>query len=218
MERMTEEEQTAEVFENDIQLYLSMFCERDEIEDMREQPQSVWNAALRYIYHHVFKGGALKQRKCIDNPNSNIQSTYNAYNYELVLDVLDVYIYDMCMRYNKEVSILGFSTLTGIDESIIHDWGNNERKLSNLSSQIYKKLYHYREESLSNKLATGKQNPVGVIAILNRQYGWASPYTSDSNRQKQQLSGDDVRALLTASNGQNEPKMIETQDVVVDGE
>lgn len=199
MEVITAQEQTVEVFENDIQLYLSMFCERDGIEDMREQPQSVWNSALRYIYHHVFKGGILKRRKCIDNPNSNIQSTYNAYNYELVLDVLDIYIFDMCMRYNKEVSILGFSTMTGIDESIIHDWGNNERKLSNLSSQIYKKLYHYREESLSNKLATGKQNPVGVIAILNRQYGWASPYTSDSNRQKRALADAELPKLGSAN-------------------
>lgn len=195
MERATEQEQTTEVFENDIQLYLTMFCERDGIEDMREQPQSVWNSALRYIYHNVFKNGALKQHKCIDNPNSTIQSTYNSYDYDMVLDVLDIYIFDMCMRYNKEVSILGFSTMTGIDESVIYDWGNESTKLSTTSAKIYKKLYHYREESLSNKLATGKQNPVGVIAILNRQYGWASPYTADSNRQKRALTDAELPRL-----------------------
>lgn len=215
MERVTEQEQTTEVFENDIQLYLSMFCERDGIEDMTEQPQSVWNAALRYIYHHVFKGGVLKQHKCIDNPNSTIQSTYNSYNYDMVLDVLDIYIYDMCMRYNKEVSIIGFSTLTGINESVIYDWGNESTKLSTVSLEIYKKLNRYREESLSNKLATGKQNPVGVIAILNRQFGWASPYTSDARKQQSKLSSEEIRALLSTRNGQNEPKQIETQDIVV---
>jgi hypothetical protein len=51
--------------------------------------------------------------------------------------------------------------------------------------KIYKKLSSMREESLSNKLADGKQNPVGVIAMLNRHYGWASPYTSDSNKNRQ---------------------------------
>ena len=52
-----------------------------------------------------------------------------------------------------------------------------------------------REESLSNKLADGKQNPVGVIAMLNRHYGWASPYTADSNRQKQSLSASELPKL-----------------------
>ena len=56
-----------------------------------------------------------------------------------------------------------------------------------------------REESLSNKLADGKQNPVGVIAILNRQYGWASPYTADSNRYKKSLSDSEL-PILSNSN------------------
>ena len=101
----------------------------------------------------------------------------------------------MCMVNNKEVSILGFITLTGIDESIIYDWGNNSNKLSTTAPKIYKKLSQMREESLSNKLADGKQNPVGVIAMLNRHYGWASPYTADSNRQKQTLSASELPKL-----------------------
>ena len=106
----------------------------------------------------------------------------------------------MCMRYDKEVSIIGFCTLTGIDESIIYDWGNGESgKLSTSSSKIYKKLSQFREESLSNKLVTGNKNPVGVIAVLNRQYGWASPYTSDSNRQKNTLTAAEL-PKLDASN------------------
>lgn len=195
MERVIEQEQTPEVFENDMQLHLTMFCEENHIKDMKEESQAVWNSCLRYIYKHVFKGGVLKQRKCIDNPNGTMRSTYNSYDYDMVLDVLDIYIYDMCMRYNKEVSVIGFSTMTGIDESVIYDWGNESTKLSTKSTQIYKKLYHYREESLSNKLATGKQNPVGVIAILNRQYGWASPYTADSNRQRRALTDAELPRL-----------------------
>ena len=102
----------------------------------------------------------------------------------------------MCMKYDKEVSVIGFSTLTGIDESVIYDWGNGESgKLSTSSSKIYKKLSQFREESLSNKLVTGNKNPVGVIAVLNRQYGWASPYTSDSNKQKRTLSAAELPKL-----------------------
>lgn len=202
MEKVQEQEQTIEVFENDIQLYLSMFCEENGIEDMTKEPQSRWNSCLRYIYKYVFKSNnnLLRQTDNIYNINNPIPSTYNSYNYDTVLKILDIYIFDMCMRYDKEVSIIGFSTLTGIDESIIYDWGNGESgKLSTSSSKIYKKLNQYREESLSNKLVTGSKNPVGVIAVLNRQYGWASPYTSDSNKQRKSISAEEIRQLLPQS-------------------
>ena len=48
---------------------------------------------------------------------------------------------------------------------------------------------------MSNKLADGKQNPVGVIAMLNRHYGWASPYTSDSNKNRQSLTAAELPKL-----------------------
>ena len=199
MEKVQGTENTIEVFENDIQMYLSMFCEEQGIEDMTKEPQSRWNSCLRYIYKYVFKNhnNLLRQTDNIYNINNPIPSTYNSYNYDTVLKILDIYIFDMCMRYDKEVSIIGFSTLTGIDESIIYDWGNGESgKLSTLSSKIYKKLNEFREESLSNKLVTGNKNPVGVIAVLNRQYGWASPYTSDSNRQKTALTAAELPKLI----------------------
>ena len=195
MEKVQDQEQTIEVFENDIQLYLSMFCEENGIEDLKKESQSVWNSCLHYIYKHVFANGCLKQSNNIYNINNNIPSNYNSYDYDMVLKVLDIYIFDMCMRYDKEVSVIGFSTLTGIDESVIYDWGNGSTKLSATSAKIHKKLSQFREESLSNKLVTGNKNPVGVIAVLNRQYGWASPYTSDSNRQKKALTDAELPKL-----------------------
>jgi hypothetical protein len=116
------------------------------------------------------------------------------YNYNIINQLLDYYIY-LCSINNKEISIMGFSKLTGIDTDTINSWGNNENKLSSSCSVIYKKLSQMREESLSNKLADGKQNPVGVIAMLNRHYGWASPYTADSNRQKSSLTAAELPKL-----------------------
>ena len=104
----------------------------------------------------------------------------------------------MCNTYNKEVSIMGFSKLTNIPYITIEEWGNNYNNTNRLSSMglnIYKKLHIERQESLSNKLADGKQNPVGVIAILNRHYGWASPYTADSNKQKKVLDATELPRL-----------------------
>lgn len=172
-----------------------MFCEENGIEDMKKESQSVWNGALRYIRRHVFNNkDVLKSKDNINIYNNNIPSTFNAYNYDTVNSICDIYI-DLCFINDKEVSIIGFSNLTGIDNETINVWGNNDNKLSNLSFGIYKKLSQFREESLSNKLVTGNKNPVGVIAVLNRQYGWASPYTSDSNRQKRPLTADELPKL-----------------------
>lgn len=165
-----------DIFENDLDLYLHLFCEENNIQDIRKESQAVWNSCLRYIYKHVFKDkNILKSKNNIDNNNSIMSSNYNAYNYDLLMYIVDIYIYDMCMKYDKEVSVLGFSTLTGIEDSVIHEWGNKGTKLSSKSSAIIRKLRQYREESLSNKLATGNKNPVGVLAILNRHYQWNMP-------------------------------------------
>ena len=209
MEKVHDQEQTIEVFENDIQLYLSMFCEENGIEDMKKESQSVWNGALRYIRRHVFNNkDVLKSKDNINIYNNNIPSTFNAYNYDTVNNICDIYI-DLCFINDKEVSIIGFSNLTGIDNETINVWGNNDNKLSSLSFGIYKKLSQFREESLSNKLVTGNKNPVGVIAVLNRQYGWASPYTSDSNRQKRTLTADEL-PKLTGNEDTKQHKMIES--------
>lgn len=99
------------------------------------------------------------------------------------------------MRYDKEVSIIGFSTLTGIDESVIYDWGNGSTKLSSTSAKIYKKLNEFREESLSNKLVTGRQNPVGVLGVLNRHYQWNMPGVSREQAGNRALSAAELPKL-----------------------
>lgn len=199
MEKVQEQEQTIEVFENDIQMYLTMFCEEQGIDDMKKESQSVWNGALRYIRKHVFNNkDVLKSKDNINIYNNNIPSTFNAYNYNTVNNICDIYI-DLCFINDKEVSIIGFSNLTGIDTELIYNWANENTKLSTTSFNVYKKLSQFREESLSNKLVTGNKNPVGVIAVLNRQYGWASPYTSDSNKQRKSISAEEIRQLLPQS-------------------
>ena len=206
MERVEHTENTIEVFENDIDLYLHQFQDEQNIDDLRTAPQSVWNGALMYVNRHVFKPNpqALKSNNKynteIYNNNTNIATNYNMYNYELVNKVLDYYIY-LCQINNKEISVIGFENLTGITQETIYTWGENNNKLSSSCSEIHKKLVKMREESLSNKLVDGKQNPVGTIAVLNRQFGWASPYVSDSNRQKSSLTAAELPKL-----GANNPQ------------
>ena len=199
MEKVQDQEQTIEVFENDIQMYLTMFCEENGIEDMKKESQSVWNGALRYIRRHVFNNkDVLKSKDNINIYNNNIPSTFNAYNYDTVNNICDIPI-DLCFINDKEVSIIGFSNLTGIDTELIYNWGNENTKLSTTSFKIYKKLSQFREESLSNKLVTGKQNPVGILGVLNRHYQWNLPGVSREQTGKRMLTDAELPKLNTQS-------------------
>lgn len=200
MEKVEAAEDTQEVFENDIELYLRIFCEKNKIKDMTTQPQSVWNSALYYIYKNVFKGTNKLKDKNNRTAYSCMESDCNRYDLDKCLEVLYIYIYDMCMKYDKEVSVLGFSTLTGISDQAMYNWRDGKGSGSSQKGiDIIQKLQHFREESLSNKLVSSKQNPVGTIAVLNRQFGWASPYTSDSNRQKQPLTAAELPKLAPSN-------------------
>lgn len=195
VEKVQNAELTVEVFENEMDLYLKLFCEEQKIEDLRAASQSIWNAALMYIKRHVFSTpDILKSTSNIINNNSIMDSTYNAYNYDLVSDICDYYIY-LCMMYDKEVSINGFTFLTGISKDSIYGWGNERTRLSSKSSEIYKKLNEYREESLSAKLATANKNPVGILAILNRHYAWNLPGVSKEHTEKRALSASELPKL-----------------------
>ena len=82
------------------------------------------------------------------------------------------------------------------------DWGADERKLSTKGFDIVQKLRLFREESLSNKLATGNKNPVGVLAILNRHFAWNLPGVSRENTAKAIKTAADLPQLGTDENAQ----------------
>lgn len=199
-----ENTETSQVYENDMELYLSQFCKDQKIEDIRQESQSVWNAALMYIKRHAFNDPDCLKSKEMHNIDGFLggYSNYNAYDYKLINRICDYYIY-MCMMYDKEVSAIGFSLLTGIDRYTIATWRDEGTKSSPLSSDIGKKISDFREESLSAKLATAKRNPVGILAILNRHYGWNLPGVSrEQQNHKQALTASDL-PQLGGANGQN---------------
>lgn len=174
-------EDTPEVFENDIDLYLQMFCEQYGIEDMTQEPQSRWSAAMQYIYKNVFKNGCLRLQGKLEGYNNTTKglnkSNCYTYDYEKVDRVADHYIY-LCDLYDKGKTIKGFSYLTGIGEETIYGW---ERKkdsmLSSSGSEIYKKLITAYEDSGESKLWSNR-NAVAQMAIQNRRFGWNLPGVS----------------------------------------
>lgn len=188
-------ESEIEIYENDIDMYLKLFCEENGINNIKEESQSVWNAALMYIKRRVFNTpDTLKSHVNIINNNSIMDSNYNAYNYDLVLSVCNYYIY-ICNVYNKGVTISGFSKLTGIGEETIYDWGREDsRKLSTKSSEIYKKLSTEYENSLESKLWSNK-NPVAHMAIANKRFGWNISDSGKEYRPNRALSASELPKL-----------------------
>ena len=198
MEKVQEQEQTAEVFENDIALYLKMFCEEQGIEDMRQASQSVWNAALMYIKRHVFNDKSiLKMSAPLEGySNNNIylnNSNCNSYDISKVDNICNYYIY-ICYMYEKEISIMGFSKLTGINQDTIHDWGNEVNKLSTTGCEIYKKLTAEREESLGAKLVS-LRHPTAIAILLNKHFGYNLPGVSKEQTSKRALSASELPRL-----------------------
>ena len=192
MERVKDanENITVDVFENDILLWLGQWKDEQGVDDLCKITQQRWNAALYFIYKHVFKGkDELLRDKTLFNNNSAALTHCDRYNYQLCMDILDIYIHDMCMVYDKEISIIGYTTLTGISYQTVMEWGYRGIQSSSKAVEILEKLQQYSEESLSDKLISSKSNPVGVIAVLNHRHGWASPYTSDANRNRPQVLG-----------------------------
>lgn len=185
-----------EIYENEIELYLQLYCEKCKIEDLVKESQGRWNGALRYIQKNVFPNRkSLKNEEKIQIEGGCMASTFNAYDYEKLNEICDIYI-DLCFRYDKEISVLGFCNLLGFSTETVYVWKRRQGELSSKGVDILEKLKTFREESLSGKLVTGVKNPVGIIAVLNRQFGWSSPYTNDSNKQSQKSLEEEKLPIL----------------------
>lgn len=182
-----------EIYDTKIEAYIKQFCDEQHIPDIKLESQSVWNGCLMYVRRNVFPDKSeLKSTEILGNAPLNC----NAYDCNKLMPIVDYYIY-LCGIYDKEVSVMGFSKLTGIDPDSIYQWGYDTGRVSSLGLVIYKKLMKEREESLSAKLATGNKNPVGILAILNRHYQWNLPGVSKEPTKKA-LSIEELPQLPTA--------------------
>lgn len=199
MQRVEQEQQTIEVFENDIDLYLHQFQDEQEIEDLRTVPQTIWNACLMYIQRHVFTNrDMLKQKNNIYTDNTLMATNCNSYDYDLLNNICDYYIYITAL-YDKECSIYGFSKLTNINYQNIMEWGNNynnSNRLSTKSCEIYKKLTNEREQSLVAKLVSMK-HPTAMAIILNKEYNYNLPGVSKEQANKNSLTAAELPKLGT---------------------
>jgi len=192
MEVVQDTVNTIDIFKNDVDMYIKLFCEENNIDDLCSISQNRFSALLYYLYLHVFKDN-LKSSKQYSNGLFD-NTTYNAYDIDLICEIVDLYCF-ISDQYDKIISVQGFCKMTGISQNTLYEWGNGNRciKASSRSSEIFKRLTAERERTLADRLASGVKNPVGVLGCLNHWHNWAGVGNMEE-RKPQQISLSDVRS------------------------
>lgn len=178
-EMVAEEVKDIVIHENDIDSCIFDICEREGI-DLYKAKQGQWRYVLNRAGERLFKNtDILKDKSIVYNLGSNIPSTNNRYDYEKVNRLCDYYIM-ISDKYNKLVSIIAFSYLSGIDDTTIDKW----KEPSSSGFGIWKKLSERRQDSLKDRLFDSN-NPVGAMSIGNTEYLWNLPGVSNRREQRE---------------------------------
>lgn len=184
---VNDEKKSAAYFRNAIPAALHDF-EIETGKSAEEMTQSCFSAALMYIHDRVISKYDLQtniNRYLYDN-------TMKAYDTTLLDTIADVYI-AIGSRYTKVVSLYGFHLLTGINYDVILTWSSNTRR--NLTPEmlaITKKIESASEQSKRDLLTDKGRNPVGILALLNHDYGYNLPGVSREVAPAR-LSADEIR-------------------------
>ena len=148
-------------------------------------PQNRYNAGLMYICKTVFQDRKPLFFQAYKNTIPGYENSISrVYDPDIVSSIAELYIY-LCHRYDKDISIYGFSLLTGINSETIKLWYADYKNGSSLNGgpenvsrkhfEIAKRIAESRQESLTGMLTSGRHNVVGTLAALNHLYGWNEP-------------------------------------------
>lgn len=176
---------TVDVFKSDIDMYINLWMEERNIEDMCRVSQNRWYNCCKYIYENVFK---VNPKYLKDDNNIN-----NAYDTDKVNNILDLYI-DLCNDYEKIINITGFTFFTGIHRDTLNGWVNGVQ-LGSSGSDICKKLDEMREESLVGLQVSGKGNPMNYMPSLNKYCGFNMPGVRDQGARARALTASELPKL-----------------------
>lgn len=176
---------TVDVFKDDIDMYINLWMEERNIEDLCKISQNRWYNCCKYVYENVFK---VNPKYLKDDNNIN-----NAYDTDKVNEVLDIYI-DLCNDYEKVVNIVGFTFFTGIHRDTLNGWVNGVQ-LGSSGSDICKKLDEMREESLVGLQVSGKGNPMNYMPSLNKYCGFNMPGVRDQGSRVRALTASELPKL-----------------------
>lgn len=182
----------AKVIFDDIVKY---YCDEHGIEE-NDIPPAMWNDIIDEIHEKVFLNNPQMLK---DTPN-----TLNAYNPDKVIYIYNLYR-RLCNSHCQEVTLKGFTDLTGIDKQSIYNWKDkvnnniynansdnngecNNKRVSTFSFDLHEKIMSDNEQSLEAMLHDKRYNPMKVLPSLNKKHGWNLPGVSKEQAKNNGLS------------------------------
>lgn len=204
------------VYDNAIEMYFHEYFDNRGIsidgDDYKKVDNSVFEAAFRYVYKKLFKPDKTTVRY------NNKKTKINLRDIDELDRIADAYI-----NIIKDYAIVPFDKffleMTGIHGDTFNSWKNKEYKHGGLSqeySELTQKIHCLSKEQGFNRLVDDK---TGLMQVANNDPWLGMEYNNKRQLEEataRQLTSTDIRAMLTARDGQNDAKAIETQDVVVD--
>ena len=176
-------EKDASYYKNAIPETFLTACKMLGYTDPANITQNNYNACLMFIAENIMTRQELKEN------NSN------RYNMKLLSDIADIYI-ALCYRYNKIVSLYGFSLLCNIPIHNIEQWKcERVRNATPEVMDMLKKLETAAEASKRGLLTDKGKNPVGVLALLNHDNGYNVGYSRESASERA-LSISEIRQKI----------------------
>lgn len=208
IERVEDNELTPTYMMHRIEDLTIDYCDSEQIETIRELTPQQFNAFLTFLRVNIIPDKKmLKSKELYQIPGTNIKSNGNRYNYDLLDSILDIYIL-LAQKYNKPMSLVGYSCFTGIDINLLVTWSNSngyKHQLSNKNKVIIEKLNRFREESLRN-LSFTEKNQVAYIAAGNHLYNWGDAIPRPQEQEVEARTVEELPQLggnLSLTDGQN---------------
>lgn len=185
------------VYPNKLTVYLHeyyyRFCKNeDEIDSyIQKSPQNTFHGCMRYLYNKLIKD------------NYIVKDSNSRYIIENLEYLLAIYL-DLCMVYDKAVTVCGYAYLIGTNTdqftALCGDINNNlsgnlKGELSVRFKLILKQLISEREGSLAAKLTASKGNMLGLLAVQNHYHNWNAPGISYDDTRKAALDASQLPQL-----------------------
>lgn len=187
------------IYRNDFERCAHEYCEHWDIENLHKATQSQFNGYLIYCKEHILTNIDTKSKDREPITNNTGYTNHNRMNYELLDRIVDQIYIPLCMNYSKEASINGFCFLTGLKPDSVMEWKHND--VTSPSYNLYKKIVNMNEETLSDIIVSGRCNPMGALAKLNRYHTWNGAGTVQTAANNK-LSLNDIKAVLSVKDEQ----------------
>ena len=120
--------------------------------DVLSITQLQWNYVLYYLCKNIF---VLNGKRILDY--SNI---------DLLDSIADIYIYELCQKYNKSVSLNGFCTYTGINYNTVLSWYNGNSRQYIYIDTVTNTVLDYSQKDLY----LIQHKDANIIEIPNHKY------------------------------------------------